>query len=160
MKDKRTITQVKKEIGKLINYNEIMFDKRVRNLINKIRKDNSAKVEKLRAELNELEANKPKPKPRWPENTPKDVLSECEKYWAGTTEFSVFRIHCWNNKIICTSYPSGGYSTNGGWNPSPATFYFISREIQHGQAKYFATLKGRQSKKALQQKLDELTTNT
>jgi len=159
MEKKRTISDIKREIRSLTNYNDLMFDKRVMELIKKIRKENSEKVAKLNAELAELESKKPKPKPRWPEDTPEDVLKECEEYWKGTTELGTFRIHCWNDKIICTGYPSGGYSTNGGWNPSPVTFYFISRTIKevHNKAKPFLTLEGRQSQKKLRQKLEELS---
>ena len=157
MKEKRTIRQVKDEISNLTDFYRLVNDKRVRELINTIRFENADKIKNLEAELSELNTNKSQPKPRWPENTPEDVLEECKQYWRGTTEFPIYRIHCWNDKIICTSYPSGGYSDNGGWNPTPATFYFISRtEKGFRGAKNIKTLEGRQSKKKLQQELDRI----
>jgi len=159
MEKKRTITQIKKEIRKLTDHDSLRFDDRVMKLIREIRKENAPKVEKLRAEIEELETKKPKKKLRWPEDTPEDVLEECNKYWRGTEEHRSFRIHCWNDKIICTGYPSGGYSTNGGWNSTSASFEFISRteKTSWKSAKVLASLTGRQGKKQLQQKLDELT---
>ena len=77
-------------------------------------------------ELKALIPKKREPKPRWPENTPKSVLDFCEKYWRGTTEMDSYRIHCWNDKAVWTSWPSGGYSTVGGWNPVSATFFMLS----------------------------------
>jgi len=158
MDKKRTIREVKGEISHLTDFYYLANDKRVRELINKIRSENADKIKNLEAELSALESKKPKPKLRWAEDTPEDVLSECKEHWRGTTEFATYRIHCWNDKIICTSYPSGGYSDNGGWHPTPATFYFISRTEKdfHG-ANNIKTLEGRQSKKKLQQELDELS---
>lgn len=154
----RTITQVKKEIDNLWDWYSLSSNPRVVALINQIRNENAGKIAELKKELAELENNKPKATPRWSENTPQDVLKECEEYWKGTEEFRVYRIHCWNDKIICTSYPSGGYSTAGGWVKTQATFYFLSRtEKSWDKAKTLAILEGRQSKKVLQQKLDELT---
>ncbi len=154
----RTITQVKKEIASLTDYYSLASNPRVSKLIEQIRNENAGRIAELKKELVELENNKPQPKPRWPENTPEDVLLECEKHWYGTVESRTYRIHCWNDKIICTSYPAGGYSDNGGWHPTQATFYFLSRtEKRYDKAKDLAMLEGRQSKKMLQQKLDELT---
>lgn len=156
--NKRTIRQVKKELARLTDWWYICQDKRVHSLVEQIKAENAPKIEVLNKELEQLENNKPKPKPRWPESTPPDVLKECEEYWKNTEEFRTFRIHCWNDNAICTSYPSGGYSDNGGWHPTSAMFYFLSRtEKMYSNAKHLAELEGRQSAKALQQKLDEIT---
>lgn len=158
MKKIRTITQVKREIDALIGWYALTSDIRVRQLIAQIRKENAGKVAELQKELAVLEANKPKPKPRWPESTPESVVAECAAYWKGTEAFHKFRIHCWNDKVICTGYPSGGYSDNCGWHRTPATFEFIRRvEKQYDRAKYLARLEGRQSAAALQQELEALS---
>jgi hypothetical protein len=156
--NKRTISQVKKELTPLTDWWYLCQDKRVRALVEQIKAENAPKIETLRKELEQLQNNKPKPKPRWPETTPPDVIKECQEYWKGTEQYWTFRIHCWNDKAICTSWPSGGYTDNGGWHPSPATFYFLSRtEKKYDKAKHLAELEGRQSAKTLQQKLEEVT---
>lgn len=156
---KRTISVVKKEISELSDLIYLTYDPRVRKLIDSIRKENEPKVIKLREELEQLEEKKRPPKPRWPDNTPKDVISFCEKYWKGTTEYGKFRIHCWNSKAIWTSYPGGTWSDNGGQHYGQATFDLISRTEKEigNKAKVLMTLQGRTNMEQMQERLEELT---
>lgn len=154
----RTIIQVTRELRALYDWRVLCADKRVQALLDTIRQENVGRIAELQAELKALEQNKPKPKPRWPETTPVSVLTECQAFWRGTEESRTYRIHCWNDKVICTSYPSGSYSDNGGRHPAQARFYYISRtELDYHRAKQVGELAGRQSAKQLQAKLDDLT---
>lgn len=125
-KKKRTISDVRREISSLDSWVSISYHPRVRALIEQIRKENQVKIKELQKELAELEANKKPPKSRWPDDIPESVLAFCKAHWKGTTEYETFRIHCWNDKAVWTSYPSGGYSTAGGYTKTPATFYLLS----------------------------------
>ena len=124
-----------------------------------VRTERMPRINALKAKIAELQAKRPGPKPRWPENTPANVLAVCNLYWRGTTEFYTFRIHCWNDKFVCTSYPSGGYSDNGGWHPTSACFHFLSlTEREYGRIKRVGSdLEGRQSAKQLEVGLNERT---
>ena len=72
------------------------------------------------------EAHKRK-KPRWPVDTPAEVVRAAEDFYAGTTSSHDFRIHMWDleRKRAVISYPSGGYSDNSGWNPTPCRYTLI-----------------------------------
>jgi hypothetical protein len=150
-KRKRTISSVKREISALDSWVSISYHPRVRALIEQIRKENQVKIKELQKELVELEANKKPPKPRWPDDIPESVLAFCKAHWKGTTEYDSFRIHCWNEKAVWTSYPSGGYSTAGGWNPTPAGFHLLSftGKAIGGGAEILEDLEGRVSLKQM-----------
>ena len=153
---KRTISTVKKEISELSDWIPLSHDPRVVKLIRSIRNENESKIIKLQEELANLEKKKRPPKPRWPDGTPEDVISLCDKHWQGTTEYGKFRIHCWNSKAIWTSYPGGTWSDNGGQHYGAAGFDLISRtEKDMGKAKVLATWNGRIGLKQMQEKLEE-----
>jgi hypothetical protein len=106
---------------------QINIDKRVFELKKKIRAERQAEIDDIQSKIKQLRDKQPKKKTeRWPEHTPANVREACNKYWNGTTEHASYRIHQWNDKAVWTSYPSGGYSTNGGWNPTPACYFLIS----------------------------------
>lgn len=132
-------------------------DQRGRDAKELVRKERQPQMETLKTQIKELQSKRPEPKPRWPSDIPQDVLDICKKYWSGTTEYATFRIHCWNDKLVCTGYPSGGYSTLGGWTSTPASFYFLSLiEMDYGKPKRIGQdLEGRQSSKVLIQTLKE-----
>jgi hypothetical protein len=113
---------------------DIRLDPRISDLKNKIRAERQAEIDDIKSKIKQLRDKQPKKKTeRWPENTPENVKVVCEKYWNGTTESSTYRIHQWNNKAVWTSYPSGGYSSNGGWNPTPSHYYLVSlNEEEYG----------------------------
>ena len=157
----RGIREVQSEIDALTSFSSLCYDKRVRAFINQIRIENAPAVEKLTAELEALKAGKPKPKGRWPENTPAEVIAICESYWKGTSEFHLYRIHCWNDKAIWTSYLSGGYGTMGGWVKSQAGFFLISRtemnpHLGGNRMKVLVNLEGRVSAKTMLEELAKL----
>ena len=132
-------------------------DQRVADVKKLVLNERQPKIEALKKQIEELREKRPEKKPRWPENVPANVLEVCKKYWSGTTAYDNFRIHCWNDKLVCTSYPSGGYSTVGGWTPTQACFYFLSMtEKDHGRPKHIGEdLDGRQSAKKLLETLEE-----
>ena len=122
-------------------------------------------VDRCRLALSDAkDVAKTKKKPRIPENTPENVLSVCKKFWSGTTESWTYRIHAWNAVAVWTSYPAGGYTDNGGWNPTPACYYLLSlTETQFGKPKELQTLSfernsGKRVTPAMMQaELDKLT---
>jgi hypothetical protein len=117
--------EIGQAISRLTNYNYLAMDIRVFKLISAIRKENAPEVARLKALLGEKKVRAKAP--RWPENTPQDVLDACALFWRGTTEFHSYRIHCWNDVAIWTSYPSGGYSDNGGYHRTPPCYSMIHR---------------------------------
>lgn len=142
--------------SKLRNLRNPYTDPEVLKLMEQVRERRRPEIERLEREIEELQKSRPGPKPRWPEDTPPEVLKLCEKYWAGTEEYKKFRIHCWNEHAVWTGYPGGGYSDNSGWRPTPAAFYLLSRhEIQYHKPKRLALLEGRQSPKKLQSLLPQ-----
>lgn len=150
----RGIREIQKEIDKLTGYWEITRDPRVQEVINKIIKENAPRVEALKKELEEVRNGKPKPKPRWPENTPENVLAVCEKYWRGTEEFSMYRIHCWNDKYVWTSYPARAWYCQGVRHQGKATFDMLSlTEFEFGRPKVIKMLDGKVSLQTMQQEL-------
>lgn len=102
----RTISVVKLELERLTNTFWICNSPKVQAAINEFRRENKAKVESLRNELELLRTGR-KPSKRWPQNVPQNVREACERFWSGTTEFATFRIHEWNEKAVWTSYPAG-----------------------------------------------------
>jgi hypothetical protein len=156
----RGVRDIKSEIDRLTNFIDIAQSSRVMALINQIRDENKDKVIALREELKQVEANKKAPKPRWPDNTPQAVKDLAFQEFRGTTEFEKYRIHCWNDKAFWVSWPSGGYSDNGGWHPTPATFTLLSltekKQHDHNQPKFIKDIQGRVSMKTMQDELDKL----
>ena len=92
-------------------------------------------------------------KPRWPVDTPAEVVRAGNAYYAGTTQSHDFRIHMWDlvRRRAVISYPSGGYSDNSGWNPTPCCYTLIDIDFKNvgwrrsGLKEWF----GRVSKKEL-----------
>ena len=131
-------------------------DPRVIAAVELIRKERKPQIDVINAKIKELQNKRPAKKPRWDENTPKEVLDICEKFWRGTTEFYTFRIHIWNNDFVWTSYPSGGYSDNGGWNPTPSAYHLISRkELSYNKPMQIKHITGRVSKDMMLKGLEE-----
>jgi hypothetical protein len=120
----RTATQIKAELNSLTSLYSLMNNPKVTAALSIVRAENAERVAALKVELGL--AQKPRPL-RWPDNTPSAVLELCRDYWRGTTEYHFFRIHEWNEVAVWTSYPAGGYSTAGGWNPTPPAYEMISR---------------------------------
>ena len=153
----KTIQELKIELDRLLRVGN---DPRVQAAKAMVQAERLPQVTALEAQINKLRDKRPEKKPRWPQDTPSNVLEVCKKYWNGTVEYATFRIHCWNDKLVCTSYPSGGYSTVGGWTPTPACFHFISLSEIDGFAsrkpkRIGQDLEGRQSSKVLETTLNE-----
>lgn len=106
-------------------------DPRIKKLKAEILKEREPEIERLKIELEEA-IKQVKPKKRWPENTPQNIIEVCNKYWRGTTSFSNFRIHHWNDMAVWTSYPSGGYSVVAGWTSTPPSYHLISLTEANG----------------------------
>lgn len=148
MKEK-TLKQLELELYELQN---VDYHPKIIALKKIILAERQPEINKLKTEierLKEIKNNIPK-KTRWPEDTPEEILKRCKSYWSGTVEYNEFRIHCWNDKAVWTSYPSGGYSSNGGWNPTPASFHLISlTELNHHKPIRLIELEGRVSNKKM-----------
>lgn len=130
-------------------------DERVRTARELVRKERQPEIDSIKAKIEELRKLRPAKSSRWPENIPADVLEFCKKYWSGTTEYRTFRIGLWNDDFVWTSYPSGGYSDNGGWHPTPAVHYLLSRkELRWYKPVQVASVEGRLSKKVAKEMLD------
>ena len=99
-------------------------------VLDRLRDKYKPAVDKARDEYLRIEqAAKSKPKKaRWPDNIPLEVLKTCQLYWSGTEELKTFRIHCWNDTCIVTSYPNRAYWTNGGKNKGSTCYFVISRK--------------------------------
>lgn len=129
MKEKsktRTVSDVKSELERLTNPIWIGQSPKVLAAVAEFRRENREKVESLTKELEALRGER-KPSKRWPDDTPEWVVTLCKLFWSGTTESHTFRIHEFNEKAIWTSYPVGGYSTVGGFTPTPPSYRMISR---------------------------------
>lgn len=148
--------EIEKEINRLSGWYELATSPRVMDLIARIREENQTRVLELKAELEAVKAGR-KVKARWPENTPESILQFCKEYWSGSTEHNRFRIHCWNDRAVWTSYPAGVWSDNSGQHRGQAGFYLLSlTEKQYGQARALLRLSGRFSLKQLQTDLDRM----
>lgn len=122
----RNQTEIKNDLKKLNDYSVLIFDQRVRDFISSIIEENQPRIKELEKELEEcLAAKKPK-KPRFPEGVPETVFNVCENYWKGTEEYSVYRIRCWNDKAVWTSYPSMAWYCQGVRHQGKASFYLLS----------------------------------
>lgn len=158
----RGINEIKRELEtlELNTPYSIISNKRVSELLLVLRKENADKVALLKKELAEAsDSRKKDKKPRWPENTPQDILEFCKGHWRGTVESATFRIHCWNDKGVWTSYPAGGYSIVGGWVKTQATFFLISlteMDAYYCRHKVLKTCSGRLSEKSMQAELEKL----
>ena len=151
----RTISDIKVALHHAKNaYN----DPRVQDLVRQIVEERKSEIEALQKELEELRQKiKGKNKPRWPEDTPEHVVEFCKDYWRGSTEYHTFRIHCWNDKAVWTSWPSGGYSDNGGWHPTSACFFLIPFGSASTCRLIAKELKGRVSLKQMKEELENWT---
>ena len=152
------LMELRRKVSELSN---VDYDERVWAVKRQIRKERQPEIDALNKQIEALREKRPEKKPRWPDNVPANVMDVCKKYWSGTTEYATFRIHCWNDKLVCTSYPSGGYSTNGGWTPSQACFFFLSlTQLDPYKPKHIGVdLEGRQSAKKLLETLEERSKN-
>jgi hypothetical protein len=156
---KKTLSQLKLELELLKN---VRTAPEVVEAARKVLEVRKPQIEALEKEIESLRSQRPAKAPRWPVNTPKNVMEAAEARWKGTTEFSTFRIHMWNSKAFWTSYPSGGYSNVGGWNPTPACFSLISLTIKETgmgrtEGKELAELTGRAPKHLLRALMVEKT---
>jgi len=137
----------------------IVCDKRVKELVATIQKENAEKISLLKKKLETVESSRTQTKStRWPENTPQHILDFCKEYWRGTVESAYYRIHCWNDKAVWTSYPSGGYSVVGGYVKTQATFFLVTlkEKDEYNRAQKLKTLEGRVSMKFMQTELEKL----
>ena len=136
---------------KLRDLRETRWEPRVRALQAHILDERAAEIKSVEAQIAALRSKRPAAPPRWPENTPANVLEVCRKYWDGTTEFTKYRIHAWNDKIVVTSYPGGKYFDNGGGHYGPPSYEAVSlTESQYGKPKRLADKRGRVSKAQIQ----------
>lgn len=127
-----TIVELKQELS-ILN-GTVLYDKRVQAAVALVKAERAPRIKELEAKIEYLRSKRPEKAPRWPANTPPEVLKQCERYWGGTTEYATFRIHCWNDLGIWTSYPSGGYTCNAGWQSTPSCYHLISRtKLDHGK---------------------------
>ncbi len=154
----KSIKELKHDLFQLKN---VWRHPAILELRDKILEENRPMIEKLEKEIILLQSKRPSKKPRFPENVPQNVLDVCNKYWSGTTEYDTFRIHVWNDKAVWTSWPSGGYYTNAGYNPAAACFFLISlkdnEEFGGNRPKRYLEVKGRNSEKKLRGLLEEYT---
>jgi len=130
----KTLTDLKQELNGLTDYYRLTLHPDVQAVISRLRKENQPRVEELQRQIKDLQSQR-KPVLRWPENTPDIILKICQAYWGGTEEYRTFRIHLWNAKAAWTSYPAGGYSTVGGWNPTPSAYFCVSLTERDGSSR-------------------------
>jgi len=158
----RGIREIERELESLeLNTTYSVFsNKRVNALLTILRKENFEKVVSLKKELEDLKCARIKTKkPRWPDNTPQHILDFCKEHWRGTEESASYRIHCWNDKWVWTSYPAGGYSIVGGWVKTQATFFLLSlteMDDYERRHKLLKMLEGRASEKMMRDELAKL----
>jgi hypothetical protein len=119
-----TVKAIRNRIRSLLY--DFRSDPRIQELEKQIRTERQPEIDRLELALAAAE-KQVKPKKRWPDDVPKEVMEHAEKYWRGTTSYSNFRIHHWNDKAIWTSYPSGGYSVVAGWTSTPPAYHLVSR---------------------------------
>jgi hypothetical protein len=136
-------------------------DERVLKVISIVKAEIAPKIKALEDQISAIVEKRPKPKPRWPENTPQNVIKKAEKEFEGSTQYHSFRIHCWNDKAFWVSWPSGGYYSLSGWHPTPATFILLSMTKEENKFGKSAPVRlksvdGRLSQKSMQEELDKL----
>jgi hypothetical protein len=114
----------------------------------------------IEAKVRELDAARKAKKPRWPANTPAEVVKAGEAFFAGTTQFTEFRIHMWDlaRRRAVVSYPSGGYSDNGGWHPTPCCYSLLDLDMRGTgfRRSYLREWMGRVSPKVLTEAMGTL----
>lgn len=162
-KEPTTLKEINAEIKRLSDLMFVMSDPIVQAAIRQVRERNAPRVKELQARADALRSKRKELK-RWPDDTPTWVLDLCKKYWSGTEELHKFRIHLWNEKAAWTSWPSGGYSTMGGWVPVSPTYFLISRTAlaEQSRPKVLKELgfdhgsKERVTKEMMQAELDKL----
>ena len=155
----KTLKQLNLELK---NLKSVIFEKRIIKLMDDILLERKPQIESVEAEIESLRSKRPRQTPRWPENTPPNILAVCDTFWSGTTEWYKYRIHLWNSKAVWTSYPSGGYSNNMGWNPTPCCYELVNLNEADSclgkiRGKSLATITGRTSQKQLKSILIEKT---
>ena len=143
----KSLSQLKHELAIL---KSVQTAPEVLEAARKVLETRKPQIEALEREIDGMRAKRPEKTPRWPKNTPPNVLKAAEDQWRGTTECTTFRIHLWNSKAYWTSWPSGGYSTNGGWVKAPACFKLVSlveteRAMGRTEGVELASLTGRVS---------------
>ena len=154
----KTIKQLKYELERLEF--SIRLHPKVLKAQEEVRKELQPKMDELKKQIEALRSERPKPKGRWPDNCPQEVIDAAKSYWKGTEQLHTFRIHCWNDKAYWTSWPSGGYWTVGGFVKSPATFFMISRtqkdQYDNKKGVTLSDKEGRVSLKEMQAALDKI----
>lgn len=129
--EKLTISQLKAREDQLTEWYWIHKDPEVEKAIASFTERVRPELEAIRAELKNRRDSR-KPVQRWPEDTPPEVLEQCQRFWRGTEEFYKFRIHCWDDQYIWTGYPSGGYTNVGGYVQTPPAYDLIKRKETGG----------------------------
>jgi len=151
----RNATEIRSELKKLNDFSTLIFDPRVRKFISSIIEENQPRIKELEKELEVCLASKKASKPRFPEGVPEEVFSACEKYWKGCEEYHIYRIHCWNNKAVWTSYPTHAWYCQGARYQAKATFYLLDLTLwEMGSPKVLRIEDGRLSDKAMKKILD------
>ncbi len=117
--------------SRLVRLYDVRDDPRYIELSRVIEAERRPLVEQVKAQIAAKEAEiaeaQKHKKPRWPADTPAEVVRAGNDFYAGTTSSHDFRIHMWDLKRrrAVVSYPSGGYSDNSGWNPTPCRYTLI-----------------------------------
>ena len=153
----RGIREIEKDIDKLSGYYELCNNQRVKYLIQKIKSENGPKLRELQAELEAVKGGRAKPTPRWPSDVPEAVFVICEDYWKGSEEHAVYRIHCWNDKAVWTSYPARAWYCQGVRNQGKASYYLLSlTEKNYSKPYIIKLLDGRVSASSMKAELNKL----
>lgn len=153
-----TIKQLKWKLTELKNVN---FHPDVMAARDKVLSARKSEIELIESKLKELRGERKVPV-RWPEHTPKSILDACDMHWSGTVEWYKYRIHIWNECAVWTSYPSGGYSNNMGWQPAPCCYELVSlvkteNVLGKTRGTVLDSIRGRASKKDMESILLEKT---
>jgi hypothetical protein len=151
--------QIESLEAKLRRMSDVSMDPRMIALGDQIWLERKPKLDEITKEIQEMrklyEANKPKKKPRWPEDCPQKVVEQCNNYWSGTTERYRFRIHAWNEKAIITSYPGGSYQSGTTTEYGPACYRMIPLSGPVLTYEWIREWSGRLSKREMQNALDK-----
>lgn len=120
-----SISEAKRQLRALSDYQHIAAtDPRVRALVREIIDGNKPAIDSLEELIADLQGKKKAPR-RFPDGVPTRVMETCLRYWNGTVEFRSFRIHCWNDYAVWTSYPGGTWSDNMGVHRGTSHYYLI-----------------------------------
>lgn len=123
-----TITDLKRRIRALLYVDNDPRVVAARRLVKAERANELAEAEKLIAGLRDVGIIRS----RWPADTPQHVLDRCDLRWRGSTEHTTYRIHCWNDKAVWTSYPGGKWWDNGGEHYGSPWYEMISLTLDSG----------------------------